>query len=139
MPGGFAGTQAWIRIDTFDDCEPSLSDEANDTDRPQQSRCVVNQKEKRCKAKDSKARRHKQNKLKNAVLYPVDCADCEQKRKDEKSGRVADDVVSHQYGGDDARSQLSARHMESDKQGTECEDHEAQCCRYQCIEHGVRA
>src|SRR5262245_11326277 len=126
-------------VDAFNYCKPSLSNKHHDADRPQQPRRVVDQKKKRRKAKYSKARSHKQNKLKNGVLNPVDRAYCEEECKDEKSGRVPDDVVSQQDGGNNSRSQLSACNLQGNKQRSEREDHETQRCGDQRVEHRLRA
>src|SRR4029453_17253748 len=138
LAGRFVWTGAWIRIDTFDDCESCLSHERHDADRTQQPRCVINEKKECSEAKNPKASGDKQNELKDSILYPVNCAYREQERENEKSGRVPDDVVSQQYCCNDSRSQLPACHLESDKQRPKRKDHETQRCRYQRVEHRLR-
>jgi hypothetical protein len=83
LAGWFVWTQAWFRVDTFDDSQPSLSDKSYDADRTQKPRGVINQKKKCREAEYPEASRSKYDKLKDIPLHPVLSAYCEQQRKNE--------------------------------------------------------
>src|SRR5262249_23214601 len=77
----------------------------------------------------------KDGKLKDLVLHSVQRAYPEQKGKNEKAGRVPDDVIPNQYGGDDAGSELSAGNLKGDKKRSKRKNNKAQCRCDDHVEH----
>src|SRR4249919_510477 len=126
-------------IDTLNDCEPGLSNEADDTDRAQQSRGIVNEKEKCRDANNSKASANKSDKLKNTPLHLVECAYREQQGKNEETGRVSDHIVAHQYRRNDTRGQLSACNLKGNKERAKRKNYKAKCRGNDGIEHRLGA
>src|SRR5262249_51823126 len=119
------GTPGRIGVHVFDDREPGFSHTRKDADRAQEPRGIVDQEQECCKAKYAETGRHERDELWHLVFSPVHRTDGEQQRKNEQTSRVSDNVVAHQYGGNDTRSHLSAGNLKRDKKRSKSEDDKA--------------
>jgi hypothetical protein len=113
-----------LRINTLYHREPGLPDTLYQTDRTQQSRGVIDQKQESYNTAQSKEPRDDRHELVNCGLCPAQIPYPEKKRENEKTHRVPDDVVAQQSRCNNARRVLSAGDLNCHKEGCKCEDDE---------------
>ena len=80
---GRIGSEAYVRIDAFDNCKPSVPDLGQDTNWTQQAGCVIDQIKKRGEARHSEERRDKQDQLMDILVHSVLSAERKEQCKDE--------------------------------------------------------
>jgi hypothetical protein len=86
-------SDAHLRINAFDDGKPLPAHARQDRNRSQQFCRIVDEIQKRANTGDAKAGCNEHRQLINARVYPAGRGYHKQKRKDEQSHAVSDDVI----------------------------------------------
>ena len=108
---------------------PSAPTLSQNTDRAQQSRCVIDQIEECCEGQYAEQGGEQHDQLVNILDHFILRAKREHQRKNEDTNGVFDDIVSQQRGGDNPGSHLRAGDLNGYEQRPKGENHERKRCR----------
>jgi hypothetical protein len=128
-----------LRINPLHHRESFLPDAPYQTDRTQQSRRVIDQKQESYDTAQGKEPRDDRHELVNCGLCPAQISYPEKERENEKAHRVADDVITQQSRCNNAWRVLSAGDLNCHKEGSKCEDDERKRERDNRVEQRLRA